>query len=108
MNHMSRRTVLRSLGLGLVGAPSLLRGRFCLFSDSTVEYSARAIRIMEEATVVDLLNQFRFPDYTQKRPWPWSEYPWFDKWLHRLFHELGCQDVSGIRDQRTCAWYRSP
>jgi len=38
---------------------------------------------MEAATVVDLLNQFRFPDYTQKRPWPWSEFPWFDKWLHQ-------------------------
>ena len=83
MNHVSRRTVLRSLGLGLVGAPSLLRGRFCLFSDSPLEYSARAIRVMEEATVVDLLNQFRFPDYSEKRPWPWSEYSWFDKWLHK-------------------------
>ena len=83
MNHVSRRTVLRSLGVGLVGAPSLLRGRFCLFPTSPVEYSARAIRIMEEATVVDLLNQFRFADYSEKRPWPWSEYPWYDKWLHQ-------------------------
>jgi hypothetical protein len=54
-----------------------------MFPDSTVKYSARAIRVIEEATVVDLLNQFRFPDYSQKRPWPWSEFPWFDEWLHQ-------------------------
>ena len=83
MNQVSRRAVLRSLGLGVVGASAVLRGRFHLFLDSPVEYSARAIRVMEEATVVDLLNQFRFPDYSQKRPWPWSEFPWYDKWLHQ-------------------------
>ena len=83
MSHITRRAVLGSLGLGLVGTPAVLRGRFHLFLDSPVEYSDRAIRVMEEATVVDLLNQFRFPDDSEKRPWPWSEYPWFDKWLHQ-------------------------
>jgi membrane dipeptidase len=82
MHQFGRRTALRTLGL-LVAAPAVLCGRYRMFSDSTVEYSARAVRVMEEATVVDLLNQFRFPDYTQKRPWPWSEFPWFDKWLHQ-------------------------
>ncbi len=83
MNRISRRTVLRSLGLALVGAPAVLRGRFRLFAQSPVEYSASSIRLVEEATVVDLLNQFRFPDYSVKRPWPWSEYQWFDKWLNQ-------------------------
>ncbi len=83
MNQISRRDVLRSLGVVLVGAPSILRGRFRLFAQSPVEYSARSIRLVEEATVVDLLNQFRFPDYSVKRPWPWSEYQGFDKWLNQ-------------------------
>lgn len=83
MNRISRRTALRCLGLALVGAPAILRGRFRLFAQSPVEYSARSIRLVEEATVVDLLNQFRFPDYSVKRPWPWSEYQWFDKWLNQ-------------------------
>jgi membrane dipeptidase len=83
MNGIGRRAALRCLVLGLVGAPAALRGRFRMFPDSTVKYSARAVRLMQEATVVDLLNQFRFPDYSQKRPWPWSEYPWFDRWLHQ-------------------------
>jgi membrane dipeptidase len=83
VNRISRRTALRSLGLALVGGPAVLRGRFRLFARSPVEYSARAIRLMEEATVVDLLNQFRWPDYSEKRPWPWSEYQWFNKWLHQ-------------------------
>jgi membrane dipeptidase len=83
MNPISRRRALRLLGVGLVGAPAILRGRFQLFAQSPAEYSARTIRLMEEATVVDLLNQFRFADYSVKRPWPWSEYPWFDKWLNQ-------------------------
>ena len=81
MKKISRRAALRSLGFVLLGAPAVLRSRFRVFAQSATEYSSRAIRLMEEATVVDLLNQFRFPDYSQKRPWPWSEYPWFDKWL---------------------------
>jgi membrane dipeptidase len=80
---MNRRDAMRSIGLALVGAPAVLRGRFPMFPDSQVTYSDRAIRVMAEATVIDLLNQFRFADYSQKRPWPWSEFPWFDKWLHQ-------------------------
>jgi membrane dipeptidase len=61
---ISRRAVLR----GCTIAPAILRGRFALFAQSPVEYSARAIRLMEETPVVDLLNQFRFPDYSEKPP----------------------------------------
>jgi len=60
---LSRRAALR-----LALAPAVLRGRFRLFAESPVEYSARAIRLMEETAVVDLLNQFRFPDYAEKPP----------------------------------------
>ncbi len=58
---MNRRALL-----GGVSAAVLSR-RFRLFGQST-EYSARAIRLVEESPVVDLLNQFRFPDYSEKPP----------------------------------------
>jgi membrane dipeptidase len=61
---LSRRTVLKRTAL--VGASAVLRGRFQLFAQSKAEYSARAIQLVAETTVVDLLNQFRFPDYSEK------------------------------------------
>ena len=66
MNRLSRRTVLRWTALS--GAPAVLRSRFQLFAQSNVEYSARTIQLMTETTVVDLLNQFRFADYSEKPP----------------------------------------
>jgi membrane dipeptidase len=60
----SRRTVLHRAAW--FGASAVLRGRFQLFAQSKVEYSARAIQLVAETTVVDLLNQFRFPDYSEK------------------------------------------
>jgi membrane dipeptidase len=63
---LSRRTALK--GAALAGASAVLRGRFQLFAQSRAEYSARAIELVAESTVVDLLNQFRFPDYSEKPP----------------------------------------
>ena len=62
----TRRDVVRSLALGaatLAGAPAVLRGRFQLFAQSAAQYSARAVRLVEGTVVVDLLNQFQFPDF---------------------------------------------
>jgi membrane dipeptidase len=61
---LSRRTALK--GTALVGASAVLRGRFQLFAQSSAEYSARAIQLVAQTTVVDLLNQFRFPDFSEK------------------------------------------
>jgi len=63
---LPRRTFLRRTLLS--AAPAVLRGHFQLFAQSKTEYSARAIQLMSEATVVDLLNQFRFADYSEKPP----------------------------------------
>jgi membrane dipeptidase len=60
---MDRRTALKSLGATVLGAPAILSDRYRVFPWSGQEYSARAIRLVEESTVVDLLCQFRFPDY---------------------------------------------
>ncbi len=66
MNRLSRRTVLRCAAWAV--APAVLRGRFRLFAQSNTEHSARAIQLIAETTVVDLLNQFRFADYSQRPP----------------------------------------
>jgi membrane dipeptidase len=55
-------------GAALFGAPAILRGRFQLFGQQATAYSARAIRLVQEATVIDMLNQFRFPDFADKPP----------------------------------------
>lgn len=64
---ISRRTLLRQLGAAAV-APVVLRHRYRLFPDHPAEYSERAVRLMRESVVVDMLNQFRFPDFADKPP----------------------------------------
>jgi membrane dipeptidase len=66
---VSRRTALRALGAaaaGIVGAPAILRDHFQLFANSSVEYSGRTIRLLQESPVVDLLCQFAFPDLREQ------------------------------------------
>ena len=75
MTRITRRHALGALGSAVLGAPAILRGRYRVFADSPQEYSARAVRVVHQGAVVDLLNQFRFPDYSE-RP------PKIDRWLH--------------------------
>ena len=65
---MDRRGALRTMSALAVGAPLLLRGRFRLFPEVQREYSARAVRLVEETVVVDMLNQFRFADHAERPP----------------------------------------
>lgn len=65
---ISRRDAVGALALGgaaFLGAPAILRGRYQLFAHSNAEYSARAIRLVDDTVVVDMLNQFRFPDFRE-------------------------------------------
>jgi membrane dipeptidase len=69
--NVSRRDAIGSIAAGalaVVGAPAVLRGRYRLFAESTVEYSSRAVRLVERTVVVDMLNQFRFADYAEHPP----------------------------------------
>jgi membrane dipeptidase len=66
MKTLSRRTLVQSAGV--ICAPAFLRGRFQLFAQAKTEYSAHAIQLMADTPVVDLLNQFRFADYSEKPP----------------------------------------
>jgi membrane dipeptidase len=60
--------ILASSGAALLGAPAILRGRFELFGRQGGAYSGRAVRLVEENLVIDMLNQFRFPDFAQRPP----------------------------------------
>ena len=51
---LSRRTALQRLALSAVAAPAILRGRYRLFDHAPQEYSARAIRLVQDSVVVDL------------------------------------------------------
>jgi membrane dipeptidase len=71
MTPITRRESLRVIataGTALLGAPAILRGRFRLFGMQGPAYSARAVRLVEETVVIDMLNQFRFPDFAEKPP----------------------------------------
>ncbi len=68
MEKVTRRGVVASL------SAAILVGRFRVFAQSADTYSARAIRLVEENPVVDLLNQFLFRDYAEKPPK-------IDRWL---------------------------
>jgi membrane dipeptidase len=67
---MDRRSALRTLVLSAAAAPAVLRGRYALFAQSAQEYSDRAIRLVAESPVVDMLCQFRFDDLRVERPRP--------------------------------------
>lgn len=71
MSSLDRRGALRVLAsttAAIFGAPAVLRGRFSLFGQQGTAYSARAIRLVEETIVIDMLNQFRFADFAERPP----------------------------------------
>jgi membrane dipeptidase len=71
MAPVSRRESIRTMAaaaVAVVGAPAVLRGRFDLFGRQGPGYTARAIRLVEDSLVIDMLNQFRFPDFAQRPP----------------------------------------
>src|SRR5688572_6038650 len=90
---MDRRHALASIASWAV-APGVLRGRYRLFQGVDDEYSARAIKLVEETVVIDMLNQFRFADFSEKPPRS-------EKWLRvpRSFarEEYELYRTSGIR-----------
>ena len=70
-NNVSRRGAIGSIvagALAIAGAPAILRGRYRLFAESSTEYSARAVRLVERTVVIDMLNQFRFADCAEHPP----------------------------------------
>lgn len=61
-----RRDAVASLcaaSAGVLGFPLVNRSRYRVLPGLRQEYSARAVRLIRDTVVVDLLNQFRFQDF---------------------------------------------
>ena len=69
---LTRREVLIALGqvgTAAVGAPFVSRGRYRLFAASQKQYSARAVDLMQRATVIDMLSPLTL------------DFPKFGRWM---------------------------
>jgi membrane dipeptidase len=67
----SRRDFLKQSATAvaaMVAAPMLNRGRYRLFAHAETEYSARAIALMQRATVIDMLSPFTL-DFGLQAKW---------------------------------------
>ncbi|MEZ4588016.1 MAG: membrane dipeptidase [Gemmatimonadales bacterium] len=87
--QLSRRHFVGGLA-SIAFAPAVLRRRFRVFPGVAREYSERAIRLVRESTVVDLLNQFRFADFADKPPKS-------QRWLTQP-GSLSAEDYQAYRD----------
>ena len=67
-DSLSRRQAIQQLAASAVLSPAILRRRYALWATSPEQYSARAIKLVQESVVVDLLNQFRFADFAELPP----------------------------------------
>lgn len=70
-NMMARRELLKraaSAGAGLIAAPMINFGRYRIFANSTKKYSARAIDLVGQATVVDMLSVLTL-DFDKQARW---------------------------------------
>lgn len=68
---LSRRAFVRTAAAAcaaMAAAPVFLRGRYRLFAQSTREYSARAIALVQRATVIDMLSLFSL-NFPQQDAW---------------------------------------
>jgi membrane dipeptidase len=64
---ISRRSIVKGFALSL-GAPMVNRGRYTLFAQSTAEYSARTVDLVERSTVIDMLGLLTL-DYRKLMGW---------------------------------------
>ncbi len=67
----SRRRLLKTgaiAGAGLLAAPMLNRGRYRLFASSPVEYSSRAVNLVQQSIVIDMLGVLTL-DFAEQNRW---------------------------------------
>ncbi|MEO6588737.1 MAG: membrane dipeptidase [Pyrinomonadaceae bacterium] len=70
-NLLSRRDLLKRTalaGVGVFAAPMINLNRFQVFADSKAEYSARAIDLVKQSTVIDMLCVMTL-DFTKQAKW---------------------------------------
>ncbi len=65
----------RRAALALIAAPFFNRGRFALWGQSGPEYSERAVRLVRESLVIDMLNQFLYRQDMQDKLRDWFSKP---------------------------------
>ena len=69
--QMSRRDLLKRAaiaGVGLVAAPFVNRNRYQIFADSKTEYSKRAVDLIGQSTVIDMLGLLTL-DFGKQAKW---------------------------------------
>src|ERR1043166_4934819 len=69
--RITRRESIKRIALayaGVLAAPMINRGRFRLFANSSVEYSARAIDLIGRSTVIDMLSVLTL-DFNKEAKW---------------------------------------
>src|SRR5580658_6993692 len=71
---MLRRTALKAAAAALA-APFFNRNRYALFAQSSHEYSERAVRLVRESLVIDMLNQFLYRSDMQPKLRQWLSQP---------------------------------
>ena len=74
-NGVTRRQALKRLSGGCIAAPFINRGRFQLFAQATTQYSERAVRLVRESLVIDMLNQFLYRLDLQSQLHQWLSKP---------------------------------
>lgn len=68
---LTRRSILKTI----VAAPFINLNRYALFAQSTHEYSARAVTLVRESIVIDMLNQFLYRRDLQAKFREWLTQP---------------------------------
>lgn len=71
---IGRRTILKAAAAA-AAAPFVNRNRYALFAQSAHEYSERAVRLVRESIVVDMLNQFLYRRDMQAKLRQWMTKP---------------------------------
>jgi membrane dipeptidase len=74
LHLITRRTALKSAAAGLA-APFINRKRYALFAQSAQQYSERAVRLVRESIVIDMLNQFLYREDMQPKLVQWLSKP---------------------------------
>lgn len=72
--QVGRRTILKAAA-AMAAAPFVNRNRYALFGQSAPEYSERAVRLVRESIVVDMLNQFLYRRDMQPKLRQWLAKP---------------------------------
>ena len=68
---LNRRELLKRgalAGAGVLAAPMLSRGRYRIFANSPVEYTSRAVDLVQQSVLIDMLGPFTL-DFAKQNRW---------------------------------------